>query len=520
MGIVGRMKAAFSALQGRVGEALTSASSSFGRRATGPRIGDQWLEAYNTMPWLRATLSKIAFGVASLEWGIVRTMGPGGKTTRRKDLQRAQGTRRHKALSAMVDSGDAEAIFDHPALDLLEDPCPLLEGKAFWTVAQVYFEIPGEVFLLVERGGPPGPTGRPQPTALYPIPPTWVTRTPTPDRPTFDIEKGTLIITDIPNTEMWWMKNPDPVNPYARGAGSALSLADELDADESAAKMFSWSFRNRGQGDKLVSLEGAQKKELNAFRDAWNANLMGVQNALKTHFVNWKVNVQELGQNFEHLQVMDFRQFSRDMLRQVHGIPPELLGITESSNRATIEAADFIFGKHVIMPRAEMWREFLQERLAPEYDERAILDYVSPLQEDKDFALKVVQSAPHILKANEHRRLAGFDPITREEGGELFFVNGQFVASLADAEPPAAPGLPGAPGPGAPSGGSSDLHRHPGPRPARRWPGRGAGHRQGSEDSGRALEGPGAHDHEPGRIPGDREVGEASRVRARLRLPG
>lgn len=443
MKLLDRAKVAFRNLVERPGRVLIGATASQTR--TRSRVGDQWLEAYNQMPWLRATVGKIAGGVASLEWGITRTIGPDGKTTRRRDLQRAQIDRRQKILSAMVDQGNAEPVFEHPALDLLNDPCPLLEGKAFWILSQIYYEIPGEVFWLVERAEGVNEKGLATglPVALWPIPPTWVTRTPTPDRPTFDIERGTMSITDIPPRELWWLKNPDPVNPYARGMGSALSLADELDADESAARMVSWSFYNRGQGDQLVSLPEATKKELDAFRNNWQANLVGVTNALKTHFVNVKAEVSQLSHDFQHLQVLELRKFSRDIVRQVQGIPPEVLGIVENSNRATIEAADFMFGKHVIIPRAEIWREFLQERLIPEYDARAVIDYVSPITEDKEFALKVSMVAPQAFKQNELRRLAGFDPLKDAEGGSLFFVNGRTYRSLQEIEgdDPAAPGL-------------------------------------------------------------------------------
>ncbi len=459
MKLLERVKAAWAAVQTQTRRAfLYGATAS--TYHTRPRVGDQWLEAYNTMPWLRATVGKIAYGIASLDWGITRTMASkGGRTVQNKALQRAGYAKRRKALSAMMQAGAAEQIENHPALELLADPCPDLLGKAFWIICQTYYEIPGEVFWLYEREDPKGP-----PVAIWPVPPTWVTRTPTPDRPTFDIQRGALNITEIPPSEMKWLKNPDPVNPYARGIGTALSLADELDADESAAKMVSWSFYNRGQGDLLVALPGATQKEVDAFRNNWQANLVGVTNALKTHFVTVKPEVEKLSHDFEHLQVLELRKYSRDVVLQVQGIPPEVMGIIENSNRATIEAADFLFAKHVIVPRAEIWREFLQEALVPQYDERALIDYTSPIEEDKEMALRMQVVAPHAFRVDEQRRLAGFDPLGPAAGGDLFVVNGVAVRSLNDlasATPVAGRGsvvlditrpaaLPAGPGGGAP----------------------------------------------------------------------
>jgi hypothetical protein len=412
-----------------------------------PKQGEEWLHAYNTMPWLRANVAKIAGGVAGLEWGITRTMDDNGMTVKRPDLQRGGYEYRKKVLAAMEDEEKAEATFDHPFLTLLKNPCPALPGKAALILAQVYYEVVGEVFFVVDRGSRDewllkSKVGRPLPTALWPIPPTWVKRVPTPDQPTFEIRQSGLQMNDIPLTEVLWLKNPDPVNPYARGVGLFNSLTDELDSDENAAKMIAYSFYNRNRPDVLVSLPGADEVELRAFRNDWVSSLQGVTNALKNHFVNVEAKVEQLGYDFREMQVIDLRRHTRDTIRQVPGMPPEILGIQDQSNRATIDAAEYIFAKHVIVPRAEIWRDFWQTQVVVEYDDRAILDYVTPVQEDKNFTLNIVTGRPEVVKVNEIRKLGGLPALTDEEGGNLFFVNGSFVPTLV---PPAAgPPMPGA----------------------------------------------------------------------------
>jgi hypothetical protein len=36
---------------------------------------------------------------------------------------------------------------------------------------------------------------------------------------------------------------------------------------------------------------------------------------------------------------------------QVYGIPPEKLGIVENSNRSTIDSADYLFAKSILVPQ-------------------------------------------------------------------------------------------------------------------------------------------------------------------------
>ena len=48
-----------------------------------------------------------------------------------------------------------------------------------------------------------------------------------------------------------------------------------------------------------------------------------------------------------------------------------------------------------------------QELLMPEYDDRIIVDYVTPVMEDKEFELKAAMAAPWALQANEWRAIMG-----------------------------------------------------------------------------------------------------------------
>jgi hypothetical protein len=210
-------------------------------------------------------------------------------------------------------------------------------------------------------------------------------------------------------------------------------MRDELDADENAAKLVSYSFYNRGRPDVLITLPGMRAAALRAFRDDWLSSLMGPKNVNKAHFTNVPdVDAKILGEDFRSLQMIDLRRFSRDTIRQVLGIPPEVLGIIENSNRSTIDAATYIFNQHVIEPMLEQRRAFLQRQLIDEFDDRLILDYVSPADEDKEFALKVANSQPYIMTIDEWRAMAGKDRVGAEKGGNLYVVPGSGVKAVED----------------------------------------------------------------------------------------
>lgn len=433
-----------------------------GQSGPAPRNTQAFLEAFNTMPWVNADIGKIAYTAGSVQWVLKApklASGPigksaGGKRNRYvelKKLKTASKIERRKAMARFEENEQVDTIEEHPALDLLNDPlAEVFGGNDEKSLVYAYKLLVGESFELIDRSTDPlrksAVTGQSLPVRLWPVPPTWVQSIPTPETPYFRISRNQLQL-DVPYTEMLWDKTLNPVNPYLRGMGKLQSLADELDADEQAAKLVSYSFYNKNRPDLLVTVPGMKEAELKAFIEDWKSSLQGAKNAGKTHFTNIKdAKVEDFGEDFRSMQVKEMRIIGRDFIRQVLGIPPEIIGITETSNRSTIDAASYIFNTQVIEPFLETRRAFLQKQVIDEFDPRLVLDYVSLLDEDKEFALKVAQMQPHVLRVNEFRSMIGQDKLSEAEGGELFIIadqNHKAVMSLMELVA-AAPGLPGA----------------------------------------------------------------------------
>ena len=92
-------------------------------------------------------------------------------------------------------------------------------------------------------------------------------------------------------------------------------------------------------------------------------------------------------------------------------MPPELFGKLSSSNRATIDSAEFLFAKHTIEPRLAFILDELEPfcvdafGLAPD-----TLRYESPVAEDVTQALECVKARPTAFTDNEVRALAKHKP--------------------------------------------------------------------------------------------------------------
>jgi phage portal protein BeeE len=407
----------------------------------------QTLENYSKMPWLRAVASRVGNSFAAVEWKLYATGPRGGRAVRDLGLQRAGCVERKKMLERKQAAGELREITDHPFLGLMHSANPHQTGYTMRKLAMIYLDLVGEAVLVKERG--PGNV----PVAAYPIPPSWVVGTPTPSHRSYQVGYRSWQV-EIPDTEVLWLRDPDPANPYGRGTGLSMSLGDELEIGEYASRFLRQFFSNNARPDLIVAPKGEgelREAEARRLEQRWVDQLQGYWRAFKPFFLSRAVEVTTFDQaDFRGMQMDQLRKSERDTIIHTWGVPPELFGILENSNRSTIDSAWYLMALVVLVPRLEFFRAELQERLIPEYDDRLVLDYVSPVTVDREYILKAAQLSPWALDADEWRDLMGKEPKPNGEG-KIHMVPFNLVptATLAEVAPPE-PEPPPAPTPAAP----------------------------------------------------------------------
>jgi len=297
--------------------------------------------------------------------------------------------------------------------------------------------------MLVERNGLM--TG----SALYPIPPTWVTELPR-NEGNFYLIVAPGGVMHVPKQALIWLYHPNPADPYDRGTGIGHALGDELETDEYAAKHLKAWFRNRARPDILIHGESLSMDNVKRLSEDWMTKLSNASGFNKPYFINRKITVDVLSQNFKDMELSTLRKDERDIFIHVYGMPPEIFGIIENSNRATIDAADYLMGRYIVVPRLEFMRVMLQTQLIEQFDERLILDYVSPVQEDREYELKVMTAKPAAFTVDEWREQGGkkAEDDKTVGGGRFIPFNETFVETLEEEEAPPPPDIPP---PGAPA---------------------------------------------------------------------
>lgn len=409
---------------------LPEASKSAGGLLTGllqgqttPRRGTyELLQAYSRLPWLHAVIQRIAFDVSRIRWRMYRV--PSGRTS--KAATKAYRTHRRGWLGYAPE--DAKAV-DHPFLNVLTDPNPIVSPMATWWVMQGLLDVKGECPVIMERDG----TGTP--IEFWPLPPHWLTETPSTHSPFFRFQVGTWARAIDPS-DVLYLRHPSLENPYGRGVGTAEAAADELDIDEFAAKHLKSFFYNRALPDAFLSVEGmTEKADALELEDRLRRKHQGIGKGNQIHVTNGKIDVKQLGSTFRDSQIAELRGNQRDLFLQLFSVPPEVMGIIENSNRATIDAADYLYQKNTISPRAD----FLADSFTHALNEPGVVvGYESPVPADDEFNLKVMTTQPTLFTKNEWRGMASREPV---EGWDKEFPSApapSFGAPASSTPPPEA----------------------------------------------------------------------------------
>lgn len=376
-----------------------------------PRTITQFLKAYSASPWLRSVEHKIAHSVAMSPIKLYAgkepdKVGRPGKFIERKDWRGLDNARKIAAIKQAVEQDEAKEITSHLMLDVLSSCNPFFHGLETRTLTQIYLDLNGENFWMKGRNGFGAIV------QLWPIPPPWIISTPTPSKRSYRVSfRGWN--DEIPDTEIIWMKHADPANPYARGTGIAQALGDELDTDEYTSKFLKSRFLNNAMPPFIVSPEGdsdGAKPEFRRLEQSWLKKSQGFWRAFVPFFSTRPLKVQTLSDNFREMELTKLRTFERDACYQTYGVPPEILGVLNSSNRATIDAADYLYSRWVLCPRLDFLVACLQTQLAPEYDPRLLVAYDSPVAEDDEFSLKTMTANPAAYTIDQWLEMAGLPP--------------------------------------------------------------------------------------------------------------
>lgn len=282
-------------------------------------------------------------------------------------------------------NGEKTEILSHPFLDFFKRPNPLYEftASALWRLQSNYLLLKGEGYFIIER------YDNGYPAELWPVPTQWVQMTPYQGFPFYTIRTTEGGLMDVSVDDMFVMKDLNPLDPYKRGLGQAEPIADEIEIDEYAAKFQKKFFFNDATPNLIVSMPGSSDEQQNRFLAKWRERFQG---ANKSHGVatiggppDQAATVTKLSDNMKDLDMINGRTFIRDTVMEHFGMPREIMGITQNSNRATADAAQYIYATNVLTPRLMGRQDAINLQLLSCYGNDLLWEFDDIIPKDKEF---------------------------------------------------------------------------------------------------------------------------------------
>lgn len=374
-----------------------------------PRDAYAWIAAYKRNPRLGSAVRRIAEDVSKIEF-FLQVKGRDGKPVR---------------------------VMTSPVLDWMTEPWQMMRGgtwQQFAFLSVAYYKLVGSAFAVYRREG--GRVVETVPIAAHMVQPIKLQTKMGATEIVFQVQRpGDEVPIIVPGSEMFWWRDPDLHRPLEAGCGQAQCLDDEIELDEAAAKYNLSYFRNSATPHALVSVKGATPDQLTMIRQQWADNYGGSLNKFRSAFTSQEIAVNTIGPTQKEMEFVEGRRFSRDAIYQTFNLPPEVMGVVENSNRATAEAALYLYALNIVLPTVTKFAAEVNRQIVPQIDSSgAKLSFENPVRETEEFKLK---KATELFKAgaitrDECRVTNGFDPLGGEQGAELLVPtntapNGQLI---------------------------------------------------------------------------------------------
>ena len=323
-----------------------------------------------------------------------------------------------------TDEGSRKAT-EHPLYRLLHDE-PNAEMTSFiWRETMLaHLLLYGNSYSQIIR------TGRSKVESLYPL---------LPDHMEVDRDsQGNLTYTYTTSEGQMYRLDPTEVL-HIPGLGfdgvmgySPIALEKSAIGLGIAAEEYGSRFFQNGARPSGILTHPNTVKDPAALRASWNTAYGGPGNT-------GRVAVLEEGMHFEPLsipnneaQFLETRKFQVNEICRIFRVPPHMIGDLDRATFSNIESQNISFAVHTIRPWLVRIEQAINRALIPEKEKGRFYvqfnldglmrgDYKSRME---GYAIARQNGW---MSANDIRELENLNPITDEEGGNAYLVNGNMI---------------------------------------------------------------------------------------------
>lgn len=204
-----------------------------------------------------------------------------------------------------------------------------------------------------------------------------------------------------------------------------LSLATE----EYGAKFFGNGARPGG----VLEHPGVLKNP-DQLRESWNKIYQGTRNSHKVAVLEEGMKYHSIGIAPEDAQFLETRKYQVNEICRIFRVPPHLVADLDRATFSNIEHQSIEFVQHTIRPWLVRWEQEISRSLL---DESERLLYFAKFNVDGllrgDYKSRMegyaIGRQNGWLSINDIRRLEDMPPITSEQGGDDYLVNGSMMSA-------------------------------------------------------------------------------------------
>ena len=330
------------------------------------------------------------------------------------------------------DSGGKEKAIDHPLYWLLHDePNPEMSSFVFRETLMTHLLLWGNAYAQIIRNG------KGEVVALYPLMPNKMTVDRDKDgKLYYQYLKSSDEAATMPNSSVI-LKPADVLHIPGLGFDglvgySPIAMAKNSIGMAIACEEYGARFFSNGAAPGGVLEHPGTVKDPQRIRDSWNNSFMGTGNSHKVAVLEEGMKYTPIAISPNEAQFLETRKFQINEIARIFRVPPHMVGDLEKSSFSNIEQQSLEFVKYTLDPWVIRWEQSLARILFTDDEKKRYFfkfNVEGLLRGDYQSRMNGYATARQNgwMSTNDIRELENLDRIPKEQGGDLYLVNGNML---------------------------------------------------------------------------------------------
>ena len=218
---------------------------------------------------------------------------------------------------------------------------------------------------------------------------------------------------------------------------SPIAMAQNAVGMTLATEEYGASFFANGANPGGVLEHPGILKDPSKVRESWNQVYQGTNNSHKVAVLEEGMIYKTIGIPPNEAQFLETRKFQINEIARLYRIPPHMVGDLEKSSFSNIEQQSLEFVKYTLDPWVVRFEQAFQKALLlPDEKKTYFIKFNVDGLLRGDYQSRMngyaIGRQNGWLSTNDIRRLEDMNPLSKEEGGDLYLVNGN-MTKLEDA---------------------------------------------------------------------------------------